>query len=45
MAVIYGFWLKARVFVFGKPSQPSEMFADKAGAYSSEALFRFSTLG
>ncbi len=45
-AVIYGFSYKAsRVFVPGKPFQPSLMFADKARAYPSEAPFRCSTLG
>jgi hypothetical protein len=28
------------VFVLGKPFQPSLIFAGKAGAYPSEALFR-----
>jgi hypothetical protein len=31
--VIYGFSLQARVFVPGKPLEPSLMFADKDGAY------------
>ena len=35
----------ARVFVPGKPFQPSHMFAGKAGAYMSEAPFRCSMLG
>jgi hypothetical protein len=29
MAVIYGFLLQARVFVSGKPLQPSLMFAER----------------
>ncbi len=33
------------MFVFGKPLQPSLMFAGKARAYGSEASFRCSTLG
>ncbi len=33
------------VFVPGKPLQPSLVFAGKAGAYPSEAPFRYSTLG
>jgi hypothetical protein len=33
------------VFVPDKPLQPSLMFAGKAGAYLSEAPFRYSTLG
>jgi len=44
MAVIYGFPEEAKVFVPGKPFQPSLMFAGKAGAYPSEASFRCSTL-
>jgi hypothetical protein len=43
--VIYGFSKQARVFVPGKPFQPSLMFAGKAGAYPREDPFRFSTLG
>ncbi len=35
----------ARVFVPGKPLQPSLMFLGEAGAYPSEAPFRCSTLG
>ncbi len=34
--VIYGFSKEARVFVPGKPLQPSLMLAGKAGAYPSE---------
>jgi hypothetical protein len=33
------------VFVLGKPFQLNILFAGKAGAYQSEALFRCSTLG
>ncbi len=33
------------MFVPGKPFRPSLVFADKAGAYRSEAPFRSSTLG
>jgi hypothetical protein len=33
------------MFVPGKLSEPGLMFADKAGAYLSEASFRSSTLG
>ncbi len=43
MSVIYDFHNK--VFVPGKPFQKSLMFVSKAGAYPSEAPFRFSTLG
>ncbi len=35
----------ARVFVLGRPFQPSHMSASKAAAYPSEATFRCSTLG
>ncbi len=44
-AVIYGFSYEAKVFVPGKPFQPSLMFAGKAKAYLNEAHFRCSTLG
>jgi hypothetical protein len=37
--------LSARVFVPGKPFQPSLIFVGKAGASPSEAPFRYSTLG
>ncbi len=43
--VSYEFSQKARVFVACKPFQDSIVFADKAGAYSSETSFRCSTLG
>ncbi len=33
------------MFVPAKPFQPSQMFASKAGAYQSKALFMLSTLG
>jgi hypothetical protein len=36
--------VKTRVFVPGKPLQPSLMFVGKAGAYPSEASFRCSAL-
>ncbi len=39
-AVSYEFSLLARVFVPGKPFQPSLMFAGKAVAYQSEAPFK-----
>jgi len=35
----------SRVFVPGKPFQPSPMFSGMGGAYLSEAPFRCSTLG
>jgi hypothetical protein len=38
-------FVKVRVFVHGKPFQPSLIFAGKAEAYPSEAPERFSTLG
>ncbi len=39
--------LNMRVFVPGKPFQPSQMFVGKAGAYLSliEAPFKYSALG
>ncbi len=37
--------LSDKLFVPGKPFQPSLMFAGKARSYPSEALFRCSTLG
>ncbi len=37
--VIYGFLLRAKMFVPGKPFQPSPKLAGKAGAYLSEAPF------
>ncbi len=40
MDVIY----EARVFVYGKPFQPSLMLVGKAGAYPIEDSFRCSTL-
>jgi hypothetical protein len=36
----YGRNLRIKVFVPGKPLQPSLMFAGKTGAYPSEAPFR-----
>jgi hypothetical protein len=33
------------MFALSKPFQANLMFAGKAGAYMSEATFRFSTLG
>ncbi len=47
-AVIYGFTrfnVQARVFVPGKPFQPSLIFESEAGKYPSEAPFRYITLG
>ncbi len=44
-AVNYDFLKYARVFVPGKPFQPSLMSSGKAGAYLSEAAFMYSTLG
>ncbi len=41
----YGYdFSKVRAFVPGKPFQLSLMFVGKAGAYPSEAPFRFSNL-
>jgi hypothetical protein len=37
MSVIYKCPYKARVFIAGKPFQPSLMFASQTGAYPSEA--------
>ncbi len=47
LSVIYGFFVICYSVCPcpGKLFQPSLMFAGKAGAYPSEALFRFSTLG
>jgi hypothetical protein len=42
-AVSYDFSQLARVFVRGKPFQPSLMFAGKAKACSSEAPFKCSS--
>jgi hypothetical protein len=42
-AIIYGFLLKARVFVPGTPFQPNLMFAGKAGAKPRKATFIYST--
>jgi hypothetical protein len=33
------------VFALGKPFKPSQMFASKAGAYSSDAPFKLFTIG
>jgi len=44
-AACYAFSLYAGVFVPDKPLQPCLMFAGKAGAYPSEAPFRYSLLG
>jgi hypothetical protein len=44
-AVSYDFSKYARVFVPGKPFQPSLMFGGKAGAYPREAPFRCYTQG
>jgi hypothetical protein len=43
-AVIYEFLLSARGFVPGKPFQLSLMFVSKAGAYSSGAPVKDSSL-
>jgi hypothetical protein len=45
MAVIYECSLKARVFVPGKPFQPSLIFVSGAKAYPREAPFRCSIVG
>ncbi len=42
--IIYECLQKARVFVPGRPFQPSLMFVVKAGAYLSEAPLRCSIL-
>jgi len=44
-AVIYECYKLVGVFVPGKHFQPSLMFESKAGAYTSEAPFRCSTVG
>ncbi len=45
MAVIYGFSYSARVFLPGKPFQPSLMFAGKAGAYPRVEHLKGDSLG